>query len=68
METAQEQRKEEMRGNSISEVLGGLRRKLEEEKNQEDRRTIKLQKKIQDLKNTSTRAQGEHTVRYMWSY
>ena len=35
-----------MRGNSTGEVHEGLCRKLEEEKNQEDRRTLKLRKKI----------------------
>ena len=39
-----------MRGNSISEVLEGLRRKLQEEKNKEVRRILKMRKKIQNLK------------------
>ena len=45
---AQEQGKEETCGNSTGEVLKGLCRKLEEEKNQEDRPTVKLWKKIRE--------------------
>ena len=37
IETAQEQRKKETRGNSTSEFLEGLRKKLEEEKDKEVR-------------------------------
>ena len=51
-ETAQEQGKEEMHGNSAGEVLEGLRRKLEEEKNQEDRPTVKLWKKIRERESS----------------
>ena len=49
-EGAQEQRKEETRGNSISEFLEGLRRKLEEEKEKEVRGILKMRMKIQNLK------------------
>ena len=45
---AQEQAKEEMRGSSTSRVLENLCKKLEEEKQQKERRNIRLRKVIQD--------------------
>ena len=57
-ETAQEQGKEEMHGNSAGEVLEGLRRKLEEEKNQEERHTLKLWKKIRERERSFSEGIG----------
>ena len=47
-EPAQEQGKKETRGNSAGEVLERLHRKLEEEKDQEERHTLELWKMIRD--------------------
>ena len=55
---AQEQGNEETCGDSTGEVLKGLCRKLEEEKNQEDSRTIKLLKKIREREKSFEEGTG----------
>ena len=57
-EPAQEQGKEETRGNSAGEVLEGLRRKLEEERNQEERHTLKLRKTIRERERSFSEGIG----------
>ena len=58
-EPVQEQGKEETRGSSTSKVLERLRRKLEEEKHQKEKRNIKLWRRIWDGERPFSMGDGE---------
>ena len=58
LEMLGQEEEEETPGNSTGKALEGLRRKLEEEKNQEERHTLELRKKIQEREKSFSEGSG----------